>query len=402
MIQIKVKDIQLWQANYRVGDVGMIVTSIQRFGYNRSVSLWRDNVVIAGNHTVKALQKLEAQQADTPTNVTLIGGDWAIDVTDVSHLSEGEAQAYAIADNRASDSATNDDEQLASLLTQLQESSPELVEATGFDDVAVSELLNSIMPPSADDAPDAQIDRAEELNETWQVKRGDLWQIGNHRLLCGDSTNEDDVKRLMDGELADLALTDPPYGVKMDKGFGGSRGFNGKGSAISSRQYSDDWDSTRPSKDAFDLIIGASQQAIVFGGNFFADILPQSTHWIVWDKLNTMPTFGDCELAWTNIDRKSVKKITFEYNGLIGKEKERFHPTQKPVGLFLDILNNYTEGNQTIYDPFLGSGTTMVASEQLNRKCYGIEIEEKYCAVILERMSGMGLSPELVSQLGNL
>ena len=211
--------------------------------------------------------------------------------------------------------------------------------------------------------------------------------------MCGDSTVAEDVDKLICGDKLDLGLTDPPYGVKMSNDFDGVDGFGGFGKPIHRRQYDDQWDSERPPKVAFDLLLTSCKNCIVFGGNFFADYLPRSTHWIVWDKLNTMPTFGDCELAWTNIDRKSVKKITYEYNGLIGKEKERVHPTQKPVGLFIEILNNYN--SQTVYDPFGGSGTTMVACEQLGRLCRMIEIEPKYVAVILERMATLGLEPRL-------
>jgi DNA modification methylase len=182
-------------------------------------------------------------------------------------------------------------------------------------------------------------------------------------------------------EPVDLVLTDPPYGVKMDKGF---EGFGGFGPPIARRQYADNWDCSRPDKKVFDLILSISKSALIFGGNFFADILPQSKHWIVWDKKNTMPTFGDCELIYTNIDRKSVKKYTCEYNGLLGKEGERVHPTQKPIKLFISLIEDY-QGN-VVLDPFLGSGTTAVACERLKRRWIGIEIEEKYCEIAAKRI----------------
>jgi hypothetical protein len=153
MMTVKLSDINLWDANYRQGDVAMITASIQKFGYARSVALWTDNTVIAGNHTIKALQALEAQQADVPNNVDVIDGDWHIDVTDVSHLDDREAQAYGIADNRTADSATNDDEQLASLLTQLQDE-PDLLKATGYDDDDIAELLSGLM--SDDESHDGE------------------------------------------------------------------------------------------------------------------------------------------------------------------------------------------------------------------------------------------------------
>ncbi len=184
----------------------------------------------------------------------------------------------------------------------------------------------------------------------------------------------------------DLVLTDPPYGVGRDKGFGGFRGFGGSGEPIPSRIYDDDWD-YRPDKELMGIIANIAGKVIIFGGNFFE--LPIGSHWIVWDKLNTMPTFGDCELAWTNIKRNSIKKYTVEYNGLLGKEIYRFHPTQKPVRLFARIIADYSEPSDLILDPFLGSGTTAYCAKKLNRKCIGIEIEEKYCEIAANRCRQM-------------
>jgi DNA modification methylase len=199
--------------------------------------------------------------------------------------------------------------------------------------------------------------------------------------MCGDSMNENNINQIIDGNKIILMLTDPPYGINMDKGF---EGFGGFGKPIARRQYKDNWD-IRPDKKHFDLILPRAKNSIVWGGNFFADILPQSTHWIVWDKKQTMPTFGDCELAWTSIGKKSVKKYEITYNGLIGKEKERFHPTQKPIKLFDAIINDYSKENDTIFDPFSGSGTTLIVAEKTNRKCYAMEIEPKYCDIAVKR-----------------
>jgi DNA modification methylase len=201
--------------------------------------------------------------------------------------------------------------------------------------------------------------------------------IGDATLYLGDC-----LSILPTLPKVDAVITDPPYGVKRDKGF---EGFGGFGTPIARRRFEDDdWDSERPSKACFDLILKAAQSVFIFGGNFFADYLPQGTHWVVWDKLNTMPSFGDCELAWTNSSRKSVKKITYEYNGLLGKEGERRHPTQKPVKLLEQIIRAY--GNGTVLDPFMGSGTTGVACMNLGRKFIGIEIEPKYFDIACERI----------------
>jgi DNA modification methylase len=188
-------------------------------------------------------------------------------------------------------------------------------------------------------------------------------------------------------ESVDLCLTDPPYGVKRDKGFGGSESFGGSGKPIARRKFEkDEWDSERPPRIVFDLILRKSQAAMIFGGNFFADILPPGTFWIVWDKINTMPTFGDCELIWTNFNRKSVKKITHQYNGLLGKEDARYHPTQKPLVLIEKLIADYGMGCKTILDPFMGSGTTLRAAKNLGREAIGIEKEERYCEIAARRL----------------
>ena len=201
-----------------------------------------------------------------------------------------------------------------------------------------------------------------------------------NKIICGDCL---ELMRDIPDKSIDLCLTDPPYGIKRDKGFGG---FGGFGKPIARRQYNDCWDNKRPDKIYFDEILRISKNVLIFGGNYFADILPQGKHWIVWDKLNTMPTFSDCELIWTNIKRNSVKKITYQYNGLLGKEKERYHPTQKPLKLIEELIKKYTKENDLILDPFLGSGTTAVAAKNLGRRLIGIEISEKYCEVARRRL----------------
>lgn len=184
----------------------------------------------------------------------------------------------------------------------------------------------------------------------------------------------------------DLVLTDPPYGIKRDKGFVGFVGFGGFGEPIARRSYADSWDDRRLSKEIINEILRVGEIIIIFGGNYYADLLPVGSHWLVWDKLNTMPTFGDCELAWTNIKRQSVKKITREYNGLLGKEDARFHPTQKPLNLFKNIISTYSAADAIVGDFCLGSGTTAVAAKELGRKFIGIEISEEYCAIAVKRL----------------
>jgi DNA modification methylase len=212
----------------------------------------------------------------------------------------------------------------------------------------------------------------------------------NVELHLGDCL---EVMRGMADKSVDAVITDPPYGIGRDKGFGG---FGGFGTPIARTRYHGDWDSERPNKEYFDNLLRISEVALIFGGNFFSDYLPVGKHWIVWDKLNTMPTFGDCELVWTNVKRNSVKKITRQYNGLIGKEKKRYHATQKPVDLCVKLISQYTKEGDTILDPFMGSGTTGVACVQTGRNFIGIEIDPTYFAIAEKRIKEAQAQPRLL------
>jgi site-specific DNA-methyltransferase (adenine-specific) len=206
---------------------------------------------------------------------------------------------------------------------------------------------------------------------------GDLFEIGEHRLLCGDSTDSDQVAKLMNGEKADLLLTDPPYGI----------GIDGQKKSISSnpkhnRKHHEfrGWDNERPQQSTFELILSFANKGIIWGGNYFADLLPATRGWIYWSKGQDGLTMSDGELAWTTED-KPLRAVTVNRAKLQGS----VHPTQKPIDVITFCIN-WADKPNLILDTFLGSGSTMVASHQLNRKCYGMELDPKYCQVIIDRM----------------
>lgn len=314
----------------------------------------KDGIIIAGNQRWRAINELKLELQD----------DW---FKDVSGWTPEQIREYLVTSN-ISDGDWNWD-------TLLNEYEPIELNDWGLE------------VPDWNDDKEVEEDEAPEVSqEPPKSELGKVYQLGRHRVMCGDSTVKENVELLMNGEKADMVFTDPPYGIKRDKGFGGAGGFAGSGKAIARTKYEGEWDSDIPPKECFDLMLGLSKKAIIFGGNFFAHLLPQGKHWIVWDKKNTMPTFGDAELAWTNIDRDSVKIKEFEYNGLIGREKEqRQHATQKPLGLIAEIITDYTKESEVITDLFLGSGTTLIACEQTDRICYGMELDPKYVDVIRKR-----------------
>ena len=187
----------------------------------------------------------------------------------------------------------------------------------------------------------------------------------------------------------DLVLTDPPYGIGEAAGKNRTRGHLGR-----AKDYGvASWDDAPPPQDLVQAVIGKGRSAILFGGNYFD--VPPSSCWLVWDKDNT-GDFADCELAWTNLN-KAVRKFKHRWNGMLQEDmanKEfRWHPTQKPVPVMAWCLSLVPDA-QTILDPFMGSGTTLVAAKNLGRQAIGIELEEKYCEIAALRLAQDNLFPE--------
>jgi DNA modification methylase len=217
---------------------------------------------------------------------------------------------------------------------------------------------------------------------------GDLFEIGEHRLLCGDSTDSDAVARLMNGQKADVALCDPPYGISaIEK--------NSRMKELGWKQYENDSD-INTAVDSFNLAISICDKLVFWGANHYANKLPNVGGWLIWDKQDgkDTTTYSMGELAWTNIlnNVQIFKHIWDGFRKDSEKGEARLHPSQKPVKLHEWVLNKVY--SNLVLDLFLGSGSTMVASHQLNRKCYGMELDPKYCQVIVDRM--MKLDPNLV------
>ena len=193
------------------------------------------------------------------------------------------------------------------------------------------------------------------------------------------------LKHIPDNSI-DLVLTDPPYGINMDKGVGVSSSFGSSPKSV--KRYEGNWDNETPTKEVFNEILRVGKKVIIFGGNFFTDKLPIGKSWIVWDKIGNIKfqnPFSDCELAWTNLNKISTKKYIIIQQGFVAEERNRIHPTQKPEKLFRNIIKDNSNENDIICDPFLGSGTTVVC-KQLNRKCLGIEISKEYYDISKRRL----------------
>lgn len=191
-----------------------------------------------------------------------------------------------------------------------------------------------------------------------------------------------ELMKSMPSKSIDLVLTDAPYGKKADKG------TNGFGSA-KNRRYEGKWDSKRPSKEYFEEMFRIGKNVILFGGNYFCDMLPPSNHWIFWDKKGDIAfqnPFADGELIYITF-KKPIKRIVFKQQGFITDSKDkRYHPTQKPTELLQQIIEQYTAEGSTILDCFMGSGSTGVACVNINRHFIGIELDEGYFDIAKKRI----------------
>jgi len=338
--------------------VAQVAASIQEFGWTNPLII-HGNTVVAGHARLAAARKLGLKE---------------VPVIDRSDMSEAQWKAYVLADNQLAQNATWNEGLLTLELDALAELDFDL-DLLGFPDL--DELMGNDEPEEGltdpDDVPEPPADPI--------TQPGDLWILGEHRLLCGDSTDAESVAYLMDGAKAELMLTDPPYGISVV----GASGSIGKGVLAKEGVY-------RPvigDNEPFDPrpYLDYAAVTIMFGANYFADKLPQG-QWAVWDKQRPEgTTFSEAELIWTSNTGVRIRIYRQMWHGMTreGESGERVHPTQKPV----DLIAKLIDSEETVFDPFLGSGTTLIAAQQLGRKCYGIEIDPIYCDVIIQRWENL-------------
>lgn len=354
--------------------------SLTELGAGRSILVDRNGNVIAGNKTQEAaikagIRKVRVIETDGTELV-------AVKRTDID-IDSAKGRELALVDN---------------LATQVNlawdEAELEAMDVEGFDpgqwgweppEMGDNDEQGQGEQP---EAKEDDFDPDKDMNDDGSLmEQGDIYILGRHRLMCGDSTNRDHIERLMDGETPDLVFTDPPYGISVvsDDGKIGKEKLAKAGIYMPVKGD----ETTDTAKANYELLKGIGcQRFILWGGNYFVPFLPYSPSWIIWDKRGDMNSnnFADGEMAWCSF-KTPVRIYKQVWAGMIreGESEKRIHPTQKPIRLLGEIMKDFSKDNDRVLDCFGGSGSTLIACEQINRSCYMIEYEPHYVKLIIAR-----------------
>ena len=380
-------DIEMWdldkikpyQSNPRLNDAAVdpVARSIQEFGFRQPIVVDKDGWIVVGHTRDRAAQKLGLKSV--PVHVA-------------RGLSESQIRAYRIADNKTHEFADWDWDALANELAALRESDFDL-ELTGFDLVEIAEIegddpIGGLTDPN--DAPS--------LNDVPAItQRGDVWEMGgSHRLLCGDSGNAEDVSKLMDGEQADLMITDPPYGVSY---VGKTKdALTIKGDDVSEEELAvniQHWfdcadQATRDGAYWFATVPAGPLHGLFLNDWKQRGILRQVLVWVkdcmVLGKSEYHYRHEPILFGWKpgvrmhNDDRTRTSVWEFDR-----PKKSEVHPTMKPVELWMHAIKHHSKKGDLLYEPFCGSGTSLIAAQRMGRRCYAMELSPKYCDVAVRR-----------------
>jgi DNA modification methylase len=398
--QIKTADLVPYARNAKKHDeaqVAKLAGSIREFGFNNPVLIDADNGIIAGHGRVMAAQKLALA---------------SVPCLRLSHLSETQKRAYILADNRLAELGGGWDAEMLKLeLADLGDLDVDL-DGIGFGADDLQDLELSEEPEESDMDSEPQIDKAEELRAKWGVEPGQLWELGDHRLLCGDSTKKEDVERMMGEDKPLLMVTDPPYGVEYDADWR-NKATRADGTPIGAFAVGKvENDSRADWREAWQLFNG--DVAYVWHAGLFAPTVAESLaacgfelrSQIVWAKSNFAIGRGDYqwkhEPCWYSVRKgkrghtKGDRSQTTLWEIDKPQKSETGHSTQKPVECMARPIRNHD--SEFVYEPFSGSGTTIIACEQLGRKARAIEISPAYVAVALQRWAdATGKTPKLMA-----
>ena len=358
--------------------VAQIAASIKEFGFNNPILIADDQSIVAGHGRLAAARKLGL--AEVP-------------VVRLSHLSDTQRKAYILADNRLALNAGWDNDLLKLELQELEIEGVDL-EMLGFSKEELDGLLNSLETTEGLTDEDAVPETPEEPI----TKPGDIWILGKHRLMCGDSASVDAVDKLMQGQKADMVFTDPPYGMFLNTNYD-SMFSNDKNHKKTGNRF----DAVKGDHEDFNpefintifATFDYCKEIFLWGADYYVDLIPNRNDgsWVVWDKRcdeKMDKVVGNTfELCWSKAKHKRmVARILWSGHHGMHKDdtKTRVHPTQKPVELVCWFFDYYSMADKrVVVDLFGGSGSTLIACEKTGRSCRMMELDPKYCDVIVKR-----------------
>ena len=369
--------------------VAQIAGSIKEFGFNNPVLVDKDNSIIAGHGRLMAARKLGMNK---------------VPVVQLEHMTEAQRKAYVLADNRI---ALNSGWDTSMLSLELQDLKDDIdLSLLGFDPDELDSLLNPVEETEGLTDEDAVPETPVEP----KTKLGDIYILGNHRLMCGDSTSIDDVEKLMDGQKADMVFTDPPYGMFLNADYSDMGGKNSMTKKSGNKYDQVIGDNEDFSPDLINTVFACfdyCKEIFLWGADYYAEHLPNKNNgsWIVWDKRGDESAdkmYGSTfELCWSKARHKRIM-ARVKWAGIFGINKEhdkkRCHPTQKPVELVTWFFDYFSlKDKKNVVDLYGGSGSTLIASEKTNKNAFVMELDPKYCDVIVKRWEDFtGKKAELI------
>jgi DNA modification methylase len=364
----KVKDLKPYDKNPRIiSEIGLdhLKKSFDEIGFAQPININLDNTILSGHARVQQLLKENVEEVDCY-------------IPD-RKLTPKQEEAVIIRMNKNVAGEWN--------FKMLREE----FDFSDLEDYGFSEAeLDDIATPKIDEKDPLSGDEEAipEVKGEPVTKKGDLWILGNHRLLCDDSTNIQSVERLINKQLIDLVYTDPPYGIN-ESGDRTDRSKFVEGSNLP--DFVDD--SIQYAIDAYNICEGLKiKHQVWWGANYYCHSLPQTNNWIIWDKRveeKMSNNLSDAEMAWVKNPKASSTRIFRHlWNGMIKASetsKRRVHPTQKPVALAEWCFDYFKDPASTVLDLFSGSGSTLIACEKTDKTFFGMELSEYYCDVIIKR-----------------
>lgn len=404
-IRVRLGDLKPWADNPRMSSktqARRLLKSFDDFGQVQPLAIGPDREVYDGHQRLSAL-------------MTLHGAGYEIDARQASRALSDDERRRLVVTLHAGAQGSWDWDAIAGWDSSLLRNAgmdEELLKELNRDAAAVAEMLRAADGGTSEVDAEPQVDRAAELAEKWGTARGQIWRLGEHRLMCGDSTSAEDVARLMDGERAQMMFTDPPYGVDYTGGHFHSGDVNIKRERErldgdkSAALYSKFLPVALPIVDGpcYMWFAGSKARDVY---NALEDCACEVHALIIWHKINATYAAMNAQykqrhepclyfkprgstLRWCGpSDERTVWEIKRDASN-------DFHPTQKPVELAARAIKNHDAS--IVLDCFLGSGTTLIACEQLNRKCRAMEIAPEYVAVALQRWAdATGKTPELLT-----